>query len=153
ERIYQKYLEPPLTRSTMEEVYGNIFSWLSLMDTNAYIILIIMGIVAFINLSTALLIFIMERTHMIGVLKTLGMGGQQLQLVFLYHAARVAIVGIVCGIVLGVGICILQMQTQFISLNEEAYYMRYMPISLEAWHVAAIGLGTFLACILVMILP
>src|SRR5690606_9078896 len=70
ERIYQKYLEPPLTRSTMEEVYGNIFSWLSLMDTNAYIILIIMGIVAFINLSTALLIFIMERTHMIGVLKT-----------------------------------------------------------------------------------
>ncbi len=151
--LYQEYLEPPLTRSTMNEIYGNIFSWLELMNTNTYIILIIMGIVAFINLSTALLIFIMERTHMIGVLKTLGLNGSSLQLIFMYHAASVAIRGILSGILLGVGLCLLQQYTHFIALDEHAYYMQYVPIQLEAWHVLLIGLGTLICCLLVMLLP
>lgn len=153
DQIYQDHLDPPMNRSTMEEVYGNIFSWLGLMNTNTYIILTIMGIVAFINLSTALLIFIMERTHMVGVLKTLGMSGGKIQSIFIYHAARVALVGIVAGILLGVGICLLQQYTHFISLNESAYYMTYVPIRLIGWHVLAIGLGTLICCLLVMLLP
>src|SRR5690554_2321813 len=69
EFIYQEYLDPPMNKITMEEIYPNIFSWLALMNTNAYIILAIMAIVGVINMSTALLIFILERTNMIGTLK------------------------------------------------------------------------------------
>lgn len=152
-RIYYKYLNPPINRTTMRELYPNIFNWLELMDTNAYIILAIMAIVAVINMSTALLIFIMERTNMIGVLKALGMSSGKMQQIFLYHAANVSIKGIIYGTILGVGFCLLQQYTHFISMDESAYYMQYAPIKLEAWQVLLIDAGTLVFCVLVMLLP
>ncbi|WP_162903174.1 ABC transporter permease [Taibaiella koreensis] len=152
-RIYHKYLEPPMTRTTMKELYPNIFNWLELMNTNAYIILVIMAVVAVINMATALLIFIMERTNMIGTLKALGMQPGRMQLIFLYHAANVAVKGILAGTLLGVAFCLLQYYTHFIKMDESAYYMTYAPVKLVAWQVLLIDAGTFLFCLLVMLLP
>lgn len=152
-RIYQKYLEPPITRTTMQELYPNIFNWLELMNTNAYIILIIMAVVAVINMSTALLIFIMERTNMIGTLKALGMPSAKMQQIFLYHAGTVALKGILWGTLLGAGCCLLQSYTHFIRMDESAYYMQYAPVKLVGWHVLLIDAGTLFFCLLVMLLP
>jgi len=153
ERIYQKYLEPPMDRTTMQDLYPNIYNWLGLMNTNAYIILFIMAIVAVINMATALLIFIMERTNMIGTLKALGMADAPLEKIFLYHAATVALKGILWGTLLGTGLCLLQQYTHFIKLDETAYYMQYAPMKLVAWQVLLIDLGTLLVCIISMLLP
>ncbi len=105
----------------MQELYPNVFNWLELMNTNAYIILIIMAVVAVINMSTALLIFIMERTNMIGTLKAMGMPSGKMQQIFLYHAGNVALKGILLGTLLGVGFCLLQQYTHFIRMDESAY--------------------------------
>jgi lipoprotein-releasing system permease protein len=105
EHIYQKYLTPPMDTTTMKDLYGNIYSWLGLMNTNAYVILFIMAIVAVINMATALLIFIMERTNMIGTLKAIGMPNSKLEQIFMYHAANVAIKGILFGTITGLGLC------------------------------------------------
>ena len=152
-RIYQKYLDPPMSRTTMQELYPNIFNWLELMNTNAYIILAIMAVVAVINMATALLIFIMERTNMIGTLKALGMPPGRMQRIFLYHAANVALKGIFWGTLLGVGICLLQDYTHFIKMDETAYYMQYAPVKLEVWQVLLIDAATLCFCLLVMLLP
>jgi lipoprotein-releasing system permease protein len=152
-RIYRQYLEPPMTRNSIQELYPNIFNWLGLMNTNAYIILAIMAVVAVINLSTALLIFIMERTTMIGILKALGMSAGKMQRIFLYHAGSIALKGILLGTVMGVGLCLLQQYTHFISMDESAYYMQYAPIKLVPLHVLLIGSGTLLFCLFVMIIP
>lgn len=153
ERIYHKYLNPPMSRTTMKELYPNIFNWLELMNTNAYIILAIMAVVAVINMSTALLIFIMERTNMIGTLKALGMPSGKMQQIFLYHAANVSLKGVLAGTVLGVGFCLLQQHTHFIKMDESAYYMDYAPVKLVAWQVLLIDAGTLLFSVLVMLLP
>lgn len=153
DHIYRKYLEPPMNRTTMQELYPNIFNWLGLMNTNAYVILAIMAIVAVINMATALLIFIMERTNMIGTLKALGMPSGSMQQIFLYHAANVALKGILTGTLLGVGFCLLQYYTHFITMDESAYYMQYAPVKLVAWHVLLIDACTMAFCVLVMFLP
>jgi lipoprotein-releasing system permease protein len=153
ERIYQKYLQPPMDRTTMKDLYPNIYNWLGLMNTNAYIILFIMAIVAIINMATALLIFIMERTNMIGTLKAIGMPDKGLEKIFIYHAVNVALKGILFGTVLGVGFCLLQQYTHFIKLDETAYYMQYAPVKLIAWQVILIDLGTLLVCVASMLLP
>lgn len=151
--IYRKYLEPPMSRVTMQELYPNIFNWLGLMNTNAYIILIIMAVVAVINMATALLIFIMERTNMIGTLKALGMSSGAMQQIFVYHALNVALKGIILGTLLGVGICLLQQYTHFISMDESSYYMSYAPVKLVSWHVLLIDIGALAFFVLVMLLP
>lgn len=153
ERIYRKYLEPPMSRTTMQELYPNIFNWLGLMNTNAYVILAIMAVVAVINMATALLIFIMERTNMIGTLKALGMTSGRMQKIFLYHAGNVALKGILTGTLFGVGFCLLQYYTHFITMDESAYYMQYAPVKLVAWHVVLIDVCTLAFSMLIMVLP
>lgn len=153
ENIYRKYLEPPMSRTTMQELYPNIFNWLGLMNTNAYIILIIMAVVAVINMATALLIFIMERTNMIGTLKALGMASGQMQRIFVYHALSVALKGVLLGTLLGTGICLLQQHTQFIRMDESSYYMSYAPVQLVSWHVLLIDAAALLFFALIMLLP
>lgn len=151
--IYREYLQPPLTVNSMQDIYPNIFNWLALMNTNAYIILIIMAVVAVINMATALLIFIMERSNMIGILKTLGMSLKKIQDVFMYHAAIVAFKGILWGTIAGAGFCLLQEKMHLIRLDESAYYMQYVPIKLSGWHILLIDVATLIFCVLIMLLP
>ncbi len=139
--------------STMQEAYPAIYDWLNLQDVNALVALIIMAFVAIIDLIAALLILIVEHARMVGVLKTLGMAETDMRKVFLYHAAYIGGIGVLLGNILGLGLCILQQQTGFLTLSEATYYMQYVPIKLVWWHPVAISIVTLVLCILCMWLP
>lgn len=151
--IYQAYLNPPLYPSPISDIYPNIYNWLGLINTNVFIILAIMAIVSVINLSTALLIFILERTNMTGILKSMGMPLKNIQNIFLYHAAAVALKGIIYGTVIGVGLCLLLKYFPFIHMNEEAYFMKTVPVHLVVWQVVIIDIGTLIFCVALMFIP
>lgn len=153
EQIYQDYLQPPMSVSTIKEIYPYIFSWLDFQNTNAALILVIMGVVAAINMATALLIYILERTQMVGTLKALGMQNRQIRQVFLYHAARVTLKGILWGTLAGVLLCWLQLQFGLIRLDESVYYMKTAPVSLNFLYISLVALGTLGFCSLIMLLP
>lgn len=153
ETLYQKHIEPPMQVYPLTKVYPNIFGWLQLLDKNAYIIIIIMAIVSIINLSTALLIFIIDRTYMIGILRSIGMQNRNIQQVVVYQGIRIAIKGILWGLILGLGIAWTQIQFQWLKLNEEGYYMSYVPIKLIPWHVILIVIGNILFLSLALYLP
>jgi len=83
-----------LDTQTIKDKYGNIFEWLGLFDFNIAIIIGIMIIVGGINMITALLVLILERTQMIGVLKALGLHNWGIRKVFLYNAGYLILVGL-----------------------------------------------------------
>lgn len=151
--IYQQYITPPLNTATVRNIYPQIQSWLDIQDMNTKIILIIMAIIAVINLSTGLLIYILERTAMIGTLKALGMHDGKISLIFLYHASIIALKGIIIGTIIGVVICVIQQYFQIIKLDEANYYMSAAPISLSVINVLLIDLGTLIFCTLIMTIP
>jgi lipoprotein-releasing system permease protein len=76
-----------------------------------------------------------------------------MQKIFLYHAANVALKGILIGTLFGVGFCLLQHYTHFITMDESAYYMQYAPVKLVAWQVILIDVCTLAFSMLIMILP
>ncbi len=152
-KVYQQYLEPPLTYNTIYDIYPDLYNWLNLIDMNTQVIILIMSVVAIINIATALLIFIMERTNMIGILKSMGMNNTKLWLIFLHHASRVAVKGILTGAVIGVSFCLLQQYTRFIHLNESTYYMAYVPVKLTGWQVISIVAGTMIFCMVTLTIP
>ncbi len=120
--------------STIKELEPNIFDWLNLTDMNERIILVLMILVAIINMTTSLLILIIERTNMIGILKALGATNWQIRVLFLFYAARIIGWGLFWGNVIGIGGGLAQKYWGFIRLPEDLYYVAVAPVELQ-WGV------------------
>ncbi len=138
---------------TIKETYPNIFDWLGVQDTNKYVVFVVMGVVAIINLITCLLILVLERTRMVGILKAIGSSDFEVQKIFLYYASLISLAGIVIGLITGVGLCLLQQQTHLIHLDESLYYVAYAPINLIWWQVVFVCVATAFVCFLALIIP
>lgn len=138
---------------TIKETYPNIFDWLNIQDTNKYVVFVIMGIVAIINLVTCLLILVLERTRMIGILKAIGATDGIIQEIFLYYASFISLAGIGLGLIVGVGLCLLQQYTHLIHMDEALYYVAYAPIHIIWWQVAVVCVVAAVVCFLALIIP
>lgn len=138
---------------TVTESYPTIFVWLSELDLNAEVMLILMILVGTINMISALLIIILERTSMIGILKAMGAKNWTIQKIFLYNASYLVGIGLVLGNVFGLGISLFQHRTHFFTLDEASYYMKFVPMQLHWSDVLLLNLGTMVICLLVLIIP
>lgn len=152
-KILNRNLPQELHAESLVQLNPQIFDWLGYLDQNIVIILTLMIIVACINMTTALLILIIERTNMIGILKALGSNSALIKRIFLNHAAYILFLGLLFGNLFGIGLCLLQDHYKLLTLEQETYYLSYVPISLKWEHVLAVNIGTVALCMLALLLP
>jgi len=138
---------------SVSSTYPSLFSWLSLLDTNVFIIITLMIVVACINMITALLILIIERSHMIGILKAMGAKRRLISRIFLLMASRIILLGLLIGNLTGIGLCLIQQKFGFIKLNQKDYFISQVPIDLSFDVIAVINICSFIISILVLLLP
>ena len=151
--IYGKTLSDLDTQNIAGKYY-KIFEWIGLFDFNIALIIGIMIIVAGINMITALLVLILERTQMIGVLKALGANDWSIRKVFLYNAAYLIGLGLLWGNVLGLGLLWAQDRFRMFKFpNPREYYIAYIPVHIDWEMVFSLNLGVFLLCFLMLLLP
>ena len=151
--IYMDMLGHDSRSQTIKEINPNIFEWLSLQDMNERVILTLMIVVAIINMITALLILILERTNMIGILKALGADNWTIRKMFLYNTAIIIGLGLFFGNLIGISFCYLQQHFGFIQLPEEAYYISVAPVDINFLTIIMLNVGTMFVCVIAMILP
>ncbi|MEZ4985650.1 MAG: FtsX-like permease family protein [Saprospiraceae bacterium] len=151
--IYYQELPSGLYAESIREKMHAIFEWLDLQDVNEWVIMGLMLLVAVINMVTALLILILERTNMIGTLKSLGASNWSIRKIFIYYAAWIVVVGLFWGNVLGLGLCWLQDTFSIITLDEANYYLSVAPIRVNGWTVLLLNVGTLVITLLFLILP
>ena len=150
--VYEQ-IDPSLNAYTIAEKFPAIFEWLSLFDTNIIVIIAIMILIAGINMITALLVLILERTQMIGILKALGNHNWSIRKIFLYNAAFLIGKGLLWGNLIGVGFLMIQKYFGIITLNPETYYVNQAPVYLSISALVWINLGTLFLCVLLLIVP
>lgn len=150
--VYNR-IDPSLNAYTTAEKFPAIFEWLSLFDTNIIVIIAIMILIAGINMITALLVLILERTQMIGVLKALGNHNWSIRKIFLYNAAFLIGKGMLWGNVIGIGLLMTQKYFGLITLNPETYYVNQAPVHLSIFSLVWINAGTLILCLLMLIIP
>ncbi|MFV8224705.1 ABC transporter permease [Christiangramia aquimixticola] len=142
-----------LDTQTISQKYYSIFEWLSLFDFNIALILGIMILVAGINMITALLVLILERTQMIGILKGLGAADWSIRKIFLYNAGYLIGLGLFWGNLIGLGILLLQKYFKVIPLDPRTYYVTEVPIYLDWDYILLVNFGTLFLCMLMLLIP
>jgi lipoprotein-releasing system permease protein len=146
-------LEMKLKSRSVKESTPEIFNWLSLLDVNTKVLLVLMMIVGVINMITALLIMILERTNMIGLLKAVGASNFSVMKIFLYNALYLVGIGLVLGNLLGLGLAALQHYTHVFKLEQSNYYLDYVPVQVHAVDVLLLNIATLVVCFSVLTVP
>ena len=142
-----------LTSHTIQESYPQVFSWLSLLDINVWIILVLMVCVAGFTMISGLLIIILERTQMIGLLKALGARNKSVRHTFLWFAVFIIGRGMLWGNIIGIGFIFLQQHTGFIQLDPTNYYVSTAPVELNIPLILLLNAATLLVTLFVLIAP
>lgn len=142
-----------LNAVSVQQENQQLFKWLDLFDVNIFLIIGIMLVVATINMIGALLILILERTRMIGILKSIGGPDLKIRRIFLYQSAYLILRGLFWGNLIGIGICLAQQQWGFVTLDPSTYYVSEAPILLDPWLILALNVGTLLICLAAMMFP
>ena len=133
--------------------YPQLFSWMSLIDFNVGIILLLMTIVAGFNMISGLLILLFENVSTIGVLKSLGMNDEAISKVFLTASARLVGMGMAAGNALALAFCILQDKTHLLKLNPENYYVSFVPVDIDFGLVLVADAVSFVVIMLLLLIP
>ena len=142
-----------ITSQTVFEAYPQIFSWLSLLDINVWIILVLMICVAGFTMISGLLIIILERTQMIGTLKALGATNSTVRHTFLWFAVFVIGRGIVIGDVAAFLLITIQKTTGIISLDPSTYYVSEAPIEINIPAFVLLNIVTLVVSVVILIAP
>ena len=138
---------------TIYEAYPQIFSWLSLLDINVWIILVLMICVAGFTMISGLLIIILERTQMIGTLKALGAKNSSIRHTFLLFAVFVIGRGVVFGNLAAIALIVLQKTTGIVSLDPATYYVSEAPMEVNIPAFVVLNVVTVAVSILILIAP
>lgn len=139
--------------SNVKQIYSNIFIWLDKLDINGVIVVVLMILVATINMITALLILILERTNMVGLVKALGMTNPSVRKIFLHISLRLIGRGMLWGNILGIGLCYIQYYFKIAQLDSETYYVDAVAIEINWYYFLLLNLGTFITCACMLFLP
>ncbi|WP_188465721.1 ABC transporter permease [Bizionia arctica] len=145
---------PPLLNvTTVEQKFASIFEWIKIFVKNIYGIIGIMILVAGINMITALLVLVLERTQMIGILKALGSNNWAIRKIFLYNASYLITLGLIWGNVIGLGLLFAQKYFKLFPLNPDVYYVAEAPVYISLSYILALNIGTFVLCLVMLLLP
>ena len=149
----QDELDYSLFVEKVSDKYVQIFEWLDLINNNVVVFLALILFVACFNITSILLILIMERTQMIGILKALGAKNRQIRRIFTYNGLLLVVKGMLIGNVIGIGFGLLQSHLKIIPLDPENYYMSFVPIQWDLLTIVLLNLLTFVVVALVLGIP
>lgn len=137
----------------VEQLNPLMFAWLEVLDVNIWVILVLMIGVSGFTMIAGLLIIIIERTSMIGVLKSLGANNNTVRRLFLWFAVFLIGRGMLWGNVIGLSVYFLQRVFGVFKLDPAYYYMDTVPMALNWWAFLLLNVGTMFASVLMLLGP
>ena len=146
-------LPPHIDVQTAQQRYQSIFDWIAVFDFNVLIILVIMILVGTLNMATALLVLILERSRMIGVLKSMGASNLQIQKLFLFNAVYIIGHGLLWGNGLGLLLLISQYYFGWLELDPNNYFVTTVPVELPFHLWFGLNALVLTVCCLLLWLP
>ena len=137
----------------VEQQNPAVFSWLEVLDVNIWVILVLMIGIAGFTVIAGLLIIIIERTQMIGILKSLGANNTAVRHLFLWLSVFLIGRGMLWGNIIGLAFYFIQRYTGVIHLDPTTYYMDRVPVELSFPIWVLLNIGTLMISVLMLLGP
>ena len=115
--------------STWEDLHKTLFGAMKLEKYGTFLALSLIVFVAVFNLTSSLVMLVMEKIKEIGMLQALGVNREQLRKIFTTLGLITGLIGLLFGLVLSLSIVLLQQKFHFIPLPS-VYFISYMPVKL-----------------------
>ncbi|GAB3899349.1 FtsX-like permease family protein [Larkinella knui] len=144
---------PDMRPVRVTDTYKPLFDWMTLLDQNTGIFLVLILFVAGFNMVAILLVLMMERTPMIGLFKAFGSQNSLIRRVFFYVGLNMVLKGLLIGNLIGIGLCAIQYYFKLIPLDPKNYYMDTVPIAWDFPSIILVNLAIVTLIALVMWLP
>lgn len=138
---------------TIEEMEPSLFAWLSLLDSNVILILVVMTFIAIITSCSTLLIMIFEQTKHIGIFKSLGATTQSITKIYLYKSLYIVGRAMLIGNAVALSLMWLQEKYKFIKLDQESYYLDSVPIEFSLIAIVSVNIASIAICMFTLIFP
>lgn len=133
--------------------WPQIFDWLSILDMNVWVILILLTLVAGFNMISGLLVLILERINMIGILKALGSPNWSVRKVFLYLSFFLTGRGMLWGNIIAIAIIAVQKFFHVIRLDPAMYYVDVAPVNFSILHILILNAASITITVLMLFIP
>ncbi|NHZ86760.1 MAG: FtsX-like permease family protein [Planctomycetia bacterium] len=108
-----------------------LFDWINLQK---WPILIIFGMISFVgivNIVSSLSMIIFEKVREIGTLLSLGLSKKHIKRIFLLEGLIIGVLGSLLGLIIAIGLALLQIKFQIFTLPEDIYFMDHIPIKIN----------------------
>lgn len=139
--------------SSIKETNHSLFDWITLIKMNVWVVLGIMFFVAFVNMSTALLIIIFEKSSMIGLLKALGSSNWLIRKIFIFQSMCILQRGVLIGNGVALVLIALQYFFHIVPLDPSSYFVSYVPCEFNLLYFVIIDVATFIVMSVMLIIP
>lgn len=138
---------------TIDEVEPGLFAWLSLLDSNVVLIIIIMTLVTITAACSSLLVMVFEQRGYISLLKSMGARTHSIMTIYLYKACYIIGKAMLFGNMLAIGLGFVQSKYKIIKLNRESYYLDSVPFELNWTSVVVVNIAVVVVCTAALLIP
>lgn len=152
-RLNDSDSEDPVYVTKVNDIFPHLFDWLTLLDFNVLVVMILMLSVAGFNMISGLLILLFEKISMIGLLKSLGMRDSGIHKIFLTRALYMVISGMVAGNIIAITLALIQKHYGVISLDPVNYFVDRVPIDINWFKILIMNIGALSVIIMLLMIP
>jgi lipoprotein-releasing system permease protein len=149
----QTALGQEFTTVDWQEANQPLFSALALERRMGLFIIGLIIAVAALNITTMLILVVVERRRDIAVLGTLGATRSGVMLLFIIEGAVVGAIGAVAGMVLGLAACYVGNYFKLVSLPADVYSISNVPLNVRLSETVIAALVAFMLSVLATIYP
>ena len=146
-------IPPDYDIQKISERFPEIFNWIKLFDTNIYLIVILMIAVGGINMITALLVTVLDKTKLIARLKILGANNSSIRTIFMINGFFMIMKGIIWGNIISLSLMIIQKRFSLVRLDPMTYYSDHVPVEIDPIKILLINLVVIVISMFMLLIP
>ena len=122
-------VEYPFYEMTIFDKYSSLFEWIDTQKWPIFFIFSLIAIVSFFGLLSSLSILFDEKKMDFTILKVYGLSNKSISMIFVSQSIFLATIGSVLGILISYFIIQIQNKFRFISIEENIYFVDYLPMN------------------------